>query len=1525
MPLLPVLFEQNLGQAPPSYQFVSRNASVRSLFLPAGVDLLVPDGTHTYSEIQIRFLEQRAGVMPLGRGPVQSVSNYLIGNDSSRWLQGVPNESEVVYSEIYPNINLIFHGNRDALEHDFHVAPGGDPSRVRFSIAGAKNVRLLRSGDLEIALSTSSLFFRKPAAYQNSSSGLEPISSTFVLNSDGSIGFRLGAYDRNRELVIDPVFSYSTYLAGSSADNITAVTTDSTGNVYVTGFTESLDFPLANPLQSTFKGSPDVFVSKLDPTGHSLLYSTYIGGSSTNYGSDIKIDSNGNIVIVGASNSTDFPHAGSVPALTCQGTNCFFVASLKPDGSAFNYAGQIGGHEGFTATSDFGNHGRLAIDINSNAYLAGVTDDIHFKITPGTLSKTGPVGGNDSSFVLKVSSTGSLVYSTIIPGTDTPTGIPFVNIFIPSGISVDSSGRVTIAGTAGPGLPSTAGVVQPSFPNNLNATNPIAGFLLRLNPTASALSYATYVPGTDSIGGLAVTSQGNLYVTGGTSETNLPVSSNAFQKTIKPGPFCTCNSGFIVELNSTGTSVLAATYLEGTPSSGNAGTNFTGIALDSSSTVYVGGMTGSTDFPLKNAFISEWVFGETDSDMVLAGMSPDLSSLRFGSFLSSTDQVFAASQFSALTVDSQNNLIVTGETDATNFPTTSGSFEPIPPAQARHGFISKLNMAVAAPSVCLDTWSLNFGSVNAKTSSTQTVHLTNCGNAALNVSSLVSSASTVVAKESCGTIAAGAVCPLSLTFTPRDTSLTTGTLTLQDNTVISPQVVQFSGQGIAPQLSPSSGNIDFGHLFVNTKGVNNTLFFQNTGTAALQFSSVSVNGEFSITQNSCVGTLQPSGFCLISLVFHPTASGIRTGTLTIVSNDPLFPKAGLSLHGIGDATYALPVIGSLGSPSVQIKNGPIVVQVNGANFYPSSVVQVNGTSQPTTYINANEIEATLTPSVSNSIGEVTVRVFNPTPGGGTSVGLVLTRYSVVDVDAAFITTVPGSSLLFASVPSSASVDPNTVVSINPTTGALGTPIPVGNNPGLLAASSDGSYLFVVANQDQTVQRINMATKAVDRTFAFPANPNCSGCGPQSAADLKGMPGSPKEVVLALSGVMALYGDSGIINSIPTSSVAFSPTFTSFAYAGNPLTIYALPFTLVQNSFFTVVNITSTGLQYTPVSGANVGGNNTTGAEVVSDGTLLYTRAGEVWNPATQKQVGSFPVTTYNSTSFPNLHSEVMDTASGHIFLIGDENYGSDSSSMVLSAYGQKSLGLTGALAFPQIEQPEVESLTRWGAIGFAFVGPAPTPTSQSVYLFTSSLAVATSSNPVPQIALLNPKSVPMGTSTTQITVNGQGFTETSIVKWNGTALPTTFVAKTVLTALVPSSDLANSGTAPVTVFTPLPGGGTSNSVLFTIAPLAPLISFSASTLNFPTEPVGTASPSKIVAVQNPGTATLNISSISITGTGAASFHQTHTCGSTLAPGANCSVTITFKPISTGSFSAALSLADNATGSPQAVSLAGTGN
>ena len=357
-------------------------------------------------------------------------------------------------------------------------------------------------------------------------------------------------------------------------------------------------------------------------------------------------------------------------------------------------------------------------------------------------------------------------------------------------------------------------------------------------------------------------------------------------------------------------------------------------------------------------------------------------------------------------------------------------------------------MAVAAPSFCPAAWNLSFGDVAAKKSATHVLNLTNCGNATLSLKSIVSSAATVTTTNSCATVNAGSTCALSVKFSPRDSSLTSAALIFNDNAAISPQIVNVAGQwSCAATFSIIRRRKFWAFVAVSTGGVGNTLLFWNYGNAPLVISSVSVDGDFSVSQDLCIGTVQPNSPCSITVTFSPTAGGIRTGTLTIASNDPVYPRAGISLNGTGDTVYAGPVITSLRSPTFQINNGTLTLQFYAANIYHASLVEVNTENhKPQPTLAVDNSRRLWNPPLTTAIGEISVSVFNPIPGGGTTVAMPLTRYNVVNVNAAFVTSVPGSTYLYASIPSSAKVKQITVVSIYTFTGALGKPIPVGKNP-----------------------------------------------------------------------------------------------------------------------------------------------------------------------------------------------------------------------------------------------------------------------------------------------------------------------------------------------------------------------------------------------------------------------------------------------------------------------------------------------
>jgi hypothetical protein len=243
----------------------------------------------------------------------------------------------------------------------------------------------------------------------------------------------------------------------------------------------------------------------------------------------------------------------------------------------------------------------MTVDAVGNAYLAGTTSDPSFQLTPGAYNTTPPIPGNDTMFVLKLDITGKLVWSTLVPGNSPRVpGTAYANNFVTEGILVNANGEVTTAGLAGLGLPTTAGVLGPVLSAPQNDIDPTGGFALQLNSAGSKLDFATYITGADQVGALAVDGQGNFYVAGITSETNLPVLPNAYQKSIVPTPTCpACNAGFILKMDGQGKNVLAATYL-----SGGSGANYRGVAVDSKNNVVVGGFAFGPDFPLKNPIVS---------------------------------------------------------------------------------------------------------------------------------------------------------------------------------------------------------------------------------------------------------------------------------------------------------------------------------------------------------------------------------------------------------------------------------------------------------------------------------------------------------------------------------------------------------------------------------------------------------------------------------------------------------------------------------------------------------------------------------------------------------------------------------------------------------------------------------------------------------------------------------------------------------------------------------------------------------
>jgi len=393
------------------------------------------------------------------------------------------------------------------------------------------------------------------------------------------VGFEVGKYDASRPLYIDPLI-YSTYLGGANVDSGSGIAVDGAGNAYVVGYTSSIDFPTVSPLQPANGGGYDVFVSKINPTGSALVYSTYLGGSGNDSGYGIAVNSAG------------------------------------------------------------------------DAYITGSTSSANFPVTPGAF-QVSYGGGSESAFVTEVGPSGSsLVYSSFLGGSGGAAGM---------GIVAGGRGDAYVTGTAGSGFPVTPGAFQ---------TACCGAFVAKMNSTGTALVYSTYLGGSGDIGyGVAVDGSANAYVTGVTTDKSFPVTAGAFQTVCNgPGPRG-CKDAFVSVLNPTGSGLVYSTLLGGSGNSGSHGGNFgTAIAVDSSGDAYVTGYTGSNDFPLLNAFDSEY---GGDGDGFVAKFNPTGSALIYSTYLGGAN----FDQGQGIAVDASGDAYVTGATSSHDFPTTPGAFQ----------------------------------------------------------------------------------------------------------------------------------------------------------------------------------------------------------------------------------------------------------------------------------------------------------------------------------------------------------------------------------------------------------------------------------------------------------------------------------------------------------------------------------------------------------------------------------------------------------------------------------------------------------------------------------------------------------------------------------------------------------------------------------------------------------------------------------------------------------------------------------
>ena len=708
---LPLSFEANQGQTDSRVNFLSRG-SAYTVFLTSeeAVLQLRSNSESNGAVLRMRLLGANSHAIAKGENKLPGKTNYFIGKDRARWHANVPTFSRVEYNGVYPGVNLVYHGNQGQLEYDLIVAPWADPDSISIQFEGAP-LEIDSAGDL--LLDGEEIRFHRPVAYQyaRDNEGTETrnrrfVDSHFVLRGKNRIGFELAPYDHTRPLVIDPVLVYSTYLGGSFPDQALAVAVDSAGSAYVTGITCSADFPVtAGAYQRSHKGAggacpgsqtsfEDAFVTKFNRAGTGLVYSTYIGGSASDRGYDIAVDSSGNAYIAGQTQSGDYPTTSGAFITTCPGgaggCNTGVVTKLNPTGSALVYSTYLGGNANMGATG-------IAVNASGQAYVTGSTDGT-FPTTAGAYQSGNPRNGAGLSVVFAVLNAAgkACVYCTFLGGAQGHSYNPGSQAF---GVAIDSTGRAYITGwTDSPDFPTTAGAFQTKCGTDGNCNSLWDAFVAKLDPAksgAASLVYSTFLggSGTDLGFGIAVDSSGNAYVTGttganvntqfgGSPSKDFPTTPGAFRTTC-PGT-CTFDSAWVTKLNAAGSALVYSTYLGGGNGDTDAGA-FGSIALDSALNAYVTGFTAATNFPVQSPVQAT---NGGAADAYVTKLNPKGSALVFSTYLGGSSADSAAS----IALDQFSNMYVAGATSSTNFPHTSGAFQTVCPGSCKyyHGFVSKI-------------------------------------------------------------------------------------------------------------------------------------------------------------------------------------------------------------------------------------------------------------------------------------------------------------------------------------------------------------------------------------------------------------------------------------------------------------------------------------------------------------------------------------------------------------------------------------------------------------------------------------------------------------------------------------------------------------------------------------------------------------------------------------------------------------------------------------------------------------------
>jgi hypothetical protein len=703
-PQAPLVFTPNEGQAGPGVRYLGQGQGVTISFTRTGVTLDLAHDRNQQVTLQFRGASPHPRITGAGRQP--ETVNYFLGSSPARWHAHIASYATVVYRGLWPGVTAAFTARDGTLRYAFTLAAGARAAEIRLGYAGARRLMVGRTGVLNIATPTGVLRDQAPATTQTLAGRTTPVASRYRLAGRTGFGFTVGRTAPGATVTIDPGLEYSSYLGGSCTAVGWSDATDAAGDQYVFGQACSANFPTtpgAYQRKMTATVGGVFFVTKFNPAGTGVIYSTFVGGTSYQEFDSGVVDSSGAVYVTGQTGSADFPTtAGAFRRTAYPAQFQSVVFKLSPDGSRLEYSTYLAPN---LINSGWGR--AISLAPGGSVIVAGYTSSDFAPTTPGAFQPSYP-GGREAGYAARLNATGSrLIYGTYLgaPVTNQSTiyyGSPQCT---PYALATDNQGDAYIAGPCVTGFPTTPGAYQRDGTGL--GTN---GVLVKLDATGTRLDYATYygTPENNDIvdlTGVAVDRAGDAYISAEVTTGDAPSTPGALASNCTTGASA-CVA--VAEFNPAGTALVYSTCF--------GGDNYpTGVAVDSQGHAYVvGDVLGGIGTIPTTADAYSRSPGNFSDPFFLAVFGP--GNLLYSSYFGGAQTV----QVDGLTADTgkigiapevtDRTVYLSGFTAGTIFPVTPGAFQTTNPGRLKQDV---LDQSAWAAKLALPAFPPSSGSVRS--------------------------------------------------------------------------------------------------------------------------------------------------------------------------------------------------------------------------------------------------------------------------------------------------------------------------------------------------------------------------------------------------------------------------------------------------------------------------------------------------------------------------------------------------------------------------------------------------------------------------------------------------------------------------------------------------------------------------------------------------------------------------------------------------------------------------------------------